>query len=99
MLRRLYLENFALTDKLEIEFDSGLSVLTGETGAGKSIIVGAIARMLGERADRDDIRSGCTQAVIESDFDISGENGDNLSDIHAELDNLDIEIDSDILNI
>lgn len=99
MLKRLKLENFALTDKLEIEFDSGLSVLTGETGAGKSIIVGAIARLLGEKVDRDDIRSGCTQSVLECDFDISKEKTNNLKDIKSELKNLNIEVESEFLNI
>ncbi len=99
MLKRLYLKNFALSDKLEIEFDSGLSVLTGETGAGKSIIVGAIARLMGEKADRDDIRSGSTAAAIECDFDISKESTNSLRDIKAELEDLDIEVDSELLNI
>ncbi|MCP4704141.1 MAG: DNA repair protein RecN [candidate division Zixibacteria bacterium] len=99
MLKRLLLENFALTNKLEIEFESGLSVLTGETGAGKSIIVGAIARLLGEKVDRDDIRSGCSQAVIECDFNISKNSTSNFRDITNELKDLDIEIESDLLNI
>lgn len=99
MLKRLKLENFALTDKLEIEFDSGLSVLTGETGAGKSIIVGAIARLLGEKVDRDDIRSGCSLSAIECDFDISKEKTVNFRDIKTELNNLNIDVESDLLNI
>ncbi len=99
MLKRLYLENFALTDKLEIEFDSGMSVLTGETGAGKSIIVGAIARLLGEKVDRDDIRSGCTQSSIECDFYISKNKTNNFRDVKNGLNDLDINIESDLLNI
>jgi len=99
MLKRLYLENFALTDKLEIEFESGLSVLTGETGAGKSIIVGAIARLLGEKVDRDDIRSGCTQSSIECDFDLSKDKTTNYNSVKNDLINLDIEFDSKELNI
>ncbi|MFH2036738.1 MAG: DNA repair protein RecN [Candidatus Zixiibacteriota bacterium] len=71
MLKRLYIENFALVEKLELEFDRGMSVLTGETGAGKSIIIGALARLLGEKADKNDIRSGTNLAVVEADFDIS----------------------------
>ncbi|MCX6827253.1 MAG: AAA family ATPase, partial [candidate division Zixibacteria bacterium] len=66
-------------DKLEIRFEKGMNVLTGETGAGKSIIVGAIGRLLGERADKDDIRSGANLAVIEGDFDISGR--DSIAEI------------------
>ncbi len=70
MLKRLYIENFALVDKLEVTFETGFNILTGETGAGKSIIVGAISQLLGEKADKDDIRSGTKVAVIEGDFDI-----------------------------
>ncbi len=50
MLKRLYIENFALVEKLELEFNNGMSVLTGETGAGKSIIIGALSRLLGDKA-------------------------------------------------
>ncbi|SYZ72945.1 putative DNA repair protein RecN [Candidatus Zixiibacteriota bacterium] len=70
MLKRLSIENFALVDKLEISFDSGMSVITGETGAGKSLVVGAIAQLLGEKADKDDIRSGTSLAIIEGTFDL-----------------------------
>lgn len=73
MLKRIYIENFALVEKLEVEFGSGMNVLTGETGAGKSIIVGAIAQLLGERAEKEDIRSGARAAIIEGEFDISGQ--------------------------
>ncbi len=71
MLRRLYIKNFALVRELAIEFAPGMNVLTGETGAGKSVIIGALAQVLGERADRDDIRSGEKTAVVEAEFDIS----------------------------
>ena len=99
MIKRLYLENFALTDKLEIEFDSGMSVLTGETGAGKSIIVGAIARLMGEKADREDIRSGKSMAAIEAEF-VIGDREENIPDyIAADLIDLNINFESDILNI
>lgn len=94
MLKRLYLENFALVDKLEIEFFSGMNVLTGETGAGKSIIVGALARILGETAEKDDIRSGFKMAAAEADFDISGRD-----DIAEALKRLEIEPDGDIITI
>jgi len=71
MLKRLHIENFALVDRLDIDFRDGMNTLTGETGAGKSIIVGAIAQLLGEKADRNDIRSGTGLAVIEGEFDIA----------------------------
>jgi len=69
MLRRIHIENFALVDRLEIDFEAGMNVLTGETGAGKSVIVGALAQVLGEKADKDDIRSGSELAIIEAVFD------------------------------
>jgi len=73
MLRKLRIENFALVDSLDVRFDNGLNVLTGETGAGKSIIVGAISRLLGEKVEKEDIRSGARLAVIEGEFEISGQ--------------------------
>lgn len=72
MLRRLKIKNFALVDDLELTFDRGLSVLTGETGAGKSVIVTALGLVLGDRADREHIRHGCDQAQVEAEFTIEG---------------------------
>ena len=69
MLRTLYIRDYAIIDELEVEFDSGLNILTGETGAGKSIIVGALKMILGERASTDTIRSGAKKAVVEGHFD------------------------------
>jgi DNA repair protein RecN (Recombination protein N) len=94
MLSRLNLENFALVDKLEVIFGSGMNVLTGETGAGKSVIVGAISKLLGEKADKDDIRSGAELAVIEGDFDIIGNKR-----IKTMLAELDIDINSDVITL
>lgn len=71
MLRSLYIQNYALIEKLDINFDSGFSVITGETGAGKSIILGAIGLLLGQRADVKAIRIGASKCVIEARFDIS----------------------------
>lgn len=70
MLRSLYIQNYALIEKLEIDFSSGFSVITGETGAGKSIILGAIGLILGQRADVKSIRKGASKCVIEARFDI-----------------------------
>lgn len=74
MLRSLYIQNYALIEKLDITFDTGFSVITGETGAGKSIILGAIGLLLGQRADTKAIRQGASKCVIEARFDISGYN-------------------------
>lgn len=71
MLRSLYIQNYALIEKLDINFDSGFSVITGETGAGKSIILGAIGLLLGQRADVKSIRQGALKCVIEARFDIA----------------------------
>ena len=71
MLRSLYIQNYALIEKLDINFDSGFSVITGETGAGKSVILGAIGLLLGQRADVKSIRTGASKCVIEARFDIS----------------------------
>ncbi|GAE19875.1 DNA repair protein RecN [Bacteroides pyogenes DSM 20611 = JCM 6294] len=65
MLRSLYIQNYALIEKLDIGFDSGFSVVTGETGAGKSIMLGAIGLLLGQRADVKAIRLGASKCVIE----------------------------------
>lgn len=71
MLRSLYIQNYALIEKLDIRFETGFSVITGETGAGKSIILGAIGLLLGQRADVKAIRQGASKCVIEARFDIS----------------------------
>ena len=64
MLRSLYIQNYALIEKLDISFSSGFSVITGETGAGKSIILGAIGLLLGQRADVKAIRVGASRPVL-----------------------------------
>lgn len=71
MLRSLYIQNYALIEKLNISFERGFSVITGETGAGKSIILGAIGLLLGQRADVRAIRVGASKCVIEACFDVS----------------------------
>ncbi|WP_307757455.1 DNA repair protein RecN [uncultured Mediterranea sp.] len=71
MLRSLYIQNYALIEKLDIGFGSGFSVITGETGAGKSIILGAIGLLLGQRADVKSIRKGASKCIIEARFDVS----------------------------
>ena len=70
MLRSLHIKNYALIEELHMDFDAGFSVITGETGAGKSIILGAINLLLGQRADVKSIRVGASKCVIEAFFDI-----------------------------
>ena len=71
MLKKLYIKNYALIDLLDIELYPGFSVLTGETGAGKSIILGAIGLLLGQRADSKSIKTGAEKCTIEAHFDLS----------------------------
>ena len=71
MLQQLYIKNFTLIDELNIELHPGFSVITGETGAGKSIILGAIGLLLGQRADSKSIKQGADRCVIEAHFDLS----------------------------
>jgi len=71
MLTMIQIDNFAIIDHLEVDFQSGMTVLTGETGAGKSIIVDALSLVLGDRADPAVVRNNCKQADISATFDIS----------------------------
>lgn len=74
MLKSLYIQNFALIDSLRIEFEPGFSVISGETGAGKSIILGALSLILGQRADVKQIKQDAEKCVIEGVFDLSNYN-------------------------
>ncbi|HEX9917133.1 MAG TPA: AAA family ATPase, partial [candidate division Zixibacteria bacterium] len=94
MLKALRIENFALVDRLEIEFGSGLNILTGATGAGKSIIVGAINLVLGERASPEMVRTGTAVASIEASFKTNTDNP-----IFNMLKALDIATSSNTLSI
>lgn len=71
MLKQLYIRNFALIDILDIQFHEGFSAITGETGAGKSIILGAIGLLLGNRADSKLIKKNCDKCIVEAHFDLS----------------------------
>ncbi len=89
MLSRIYIQNFALIDQLEINFKKGLQVITGETGAGKSIILGALRLILGERVDSKSISDFSTKSVVEAEFKIS----ESLK-IFFEENDLDFEVDT-----
>ena len=91
MLRRLLVENYALIEHLEIEFDSSLNIITGETGAGKSILMGALALLLGAKNDSTTIKDGSRACVVEGEFDIANL---GLEEIFAELD---IDYDHDTI--
>lgn len=72
MLKSLQIRNYALIEELSVPFSSGLVIITGETGAGKSIIVDALGLVLGERASSDAVRTGCDKAIVEGIFDVTG---------------------------
>ena len=91
MLRRLTVENYALIEHLEIEFDPSLNIITGETGAGKSILMGALALLLGAKNDSTTIKDGSRACVVEGEFDIANL---GLEEIFAELD---IDYDHDTI--
>ena len=88
MLKQLYIKNFTLIDTLDIAFREGFSVITGETGAGKSIILGALGLLLGQRADSKSIKNGADKCVVEAHFDLS------RYDIKSFFDENDIEYDA-----
>jgi len=92
MLKRLYIKNFALLDEVNVKFEKGFNIITGETGAGKSIIIGALAMMLGERATSDLIRSQTDLSIIEGCFDVR-----KNSRINAFLDEKSIESSDELL--
>lgn len=89
MLTSLYIKNYALIDKLEVDFHPGFSVITGETGAGKSIILGALSLILGQRADSKTIKAGESKCIIEGVFDVRNYN------LKTFCENRDIEYDAD----
>ena len=72
MLRNLHIRNYALIESLDLDFSTGFSVITGETGAGKSILLGAIGLLTGQRAETAAIRTGAAKCIVEGTFDIAG---------------------------
>ena len=92
MLKNLSIKNYALIDELEVEFGTGLNIITGETGAGKSIIIDALNLILGERATQDEVRSGADKSVVEGVFTISGN-----KKVRRLLDAAEIEADEEII--
>ena len=73
MLKHLYISQYALIDELELALEDGFSVITGETGAGKSIIMGALALVMGARADSKSVREGAQKCVVEASFFVNGQ--------------------------
>ena len=77
MLQNLHVKNLALIDEAEVDFSGGLNILTGETGAGKSIIIDALGLLSGGRGSVDFIRKGANKAVIQGLFDVPGDSKTN----------------------
>ncbi|HEX9887372.1 MAG TPA: DNA repair protein RecN, partial [Longimicrobiales bacterium] len=92
MLLELRIQGYAVIDDLSLQVGPGLNVLTGETGAGKSIVVGALSLLLGERASPDVVRTGADRAVVEAVFDIT-----ECPALQARLDELGYDVDPDLL--
>ena len=70
MLRKLYIKNYALIEELDVSFDKGLNVITGETGAGKSIIMDALSLILGSRAESDALQDKNQKCIVEAEFEL-----------------------------
>ncbi len=92
MLKNLNIKNYALIDELQMEFGTGLNVITGETGAGKSIIVDALSLILGERSTAEEVRSGTPKAIVEGVFTVSGN-----KKVQRLLETAEIEFDDEII--
>ena len=87
MLTRLSVLNLAIVEKAEISFGEGLNIITGETGAGKSVLMGALELVLGARADASAVRDGAKEARIEAEFDLGrNSEGDVQGRVAALLD-------------
>jgi DNA repair protein RecN (Recombination protein N) len=94
VLRSLFVKNYALIEEITVSFDRGLSIITGETGAGKSILLDALALVLGDRASADFIRKGEEKAIVEAEFDLTGHNH-----IFRQIAEAGFDIDSSVLII
>lgn len=94
MLKTLHIKNFVLLDELTIEFRAGLNIITGETGAGKSILIGALGGLLGERISKEIVRSGADKAIIEGEFDLA-----DIPAVHEYLQAEDIESQPDSVTL
>lgn len=91
-MRHLHIKNFAVVEEVDIEFEQGMIIFTGETGAGKSIMVGAVGLILGDRVDSNVIRTGCKRAEVTATFEV-----DPRSEIRALLNEQEIEYNKELI--
>ena len=77
MLSRLLVKNYVLIDSLEIDFPEGLIIITGQTGAGKSILMGALGLVTGSKADASMLSEGAENCVVEAEFDVDADDADD----------------------
>ena len=94
LLQALHIENYALIAKLSIEFGTGLNLMTGETGSGKSIVVDALGLLLGAKGSSDLIRAGAERAVVSGEFSVRRGKA-----LNAQLEELGLELEDDTLLI
>ncbi len=94
MLKTLYIKNFALVDQLKVDFNTGLNIITGETGTGKSIIIGALGIILGEKFKIDTLRHGADKSVLEAEFEI-----ENAPELFEYLNEQDVDSDGNYIII
>ena len=92
MLRSLQVRDFAIVDAIDVDFEPGMTVLTGETGAGKSILVDALGLVLGERGNAQLVRGGAKRAEFSAEFDLA-----SLPDVRAWLEEQALDLDDDCL--
>ena len=92
MLSELHIENFTIIDRLDLSFTPGFNVLTGETGAGKSVILGAVELLLGGRASSELVRRSTSRAVVEANFELDG-----LEAVIQRISSMDIDHDGDLV--
>ena len=92
MIKSLSIKNYALIEELSVEFSNGLVIITGETGAGKSIIIGALGLIIGERTSSDVVRNGSDKAIVEGVFEISGN-----KKLRSLLGENDLEVDGEMI--
>ena len=91
MLKFLSIRDFVIVDSLELDFSAGFTALTGETGAGKSILIDALSLALGERGDAGMVRNGCERAEVSAEFETAG-----LSQLQTWLHEQELEGDADV---